>query len=61
MMTSGVEEEIVAPSFAKFKPETSGKINLVEDLLDDEPHSVHHGHVSSRSKGIGQPRPRRFV
>ncbi|MCZ8352957.1 MAG: nuclear transport factor 2 family protein [Rhizobium sp.] len=52
----------MALSLAKFEWKTSGQIDRVEDLFDDELHFVHiTGHVSSKSEWIDELRSGRFA
>lgn len=57
-----VEDEILALSLAKFGWKTSGQIDRVEDLFDDDLHFVHiTGHVSSKAEWMEELRSGRFV
>jgi hypothetical protein len=57
-----VEDEILALSLAKFEWKTSGQIDRVEDLFDDDLHFVHiTGHVSSKSEWIDELLSGRFA
>ncbi len=56
------EREILALSLAKFRWKTSGHIDRVEDLFDDNLLFVHiTGHVSSKKEWIEELRSGRFV
>ncbi|MGO7201505.1 nuclear transport factor 2 family protein, partial [Rhizobium ruizarguesonis] len=60
--SASVEEEIIALSLEKFRWKTSGRIDLVEALFDDDLHFVHiTGHVSSKREWIEELRSGRFV
>jgi hypothetical protein len=60
--TAMPEGEILALSLAKFRWKTSGEIDRVEELFDDELHFVHiTGHVSSKQEWIDELRSGRFV
>jgi hypothetical protein len=56
------EQEILALSLEKFHWKTTGQIDRVQELFDDELHFVHiTGHVSSKAEWIGELRSGRFV
>jgi hypothetical protein len=54
--------EILHLSQEKFRWKTEGKIDLVEDLFDDELVFIHlNGHFSSKKEWIQELRAKRFV
>ncbi|SNC65274.1 protein of unknown function [Hymenobacter gelipurpurascens] len=59
---STTETEILNLSQEKFRWKTTGKIDLVEDLFDDELVFIHlNGHFSSKKEWIQELRTKRFV
>ncbi len=57
-----MEEEIVQLSLDKFRWKTTGDVDHVEDLFDEDIIFVHlNGNVTSKRDWIGQMRSRRFV
>lgn len=59
---SKAESEILSLSLEKFRWKTEGKIDLVEDLFDDELVFIHlTGHITSKKEWINQMRSRSFV
>lgn len=59
---SHTESEILNLSLEKFRWKTEGKIDLVEDLFDDELIFVHiTGHITNKKEWISQMRSKRFV
>jgi hypothetical protein len=59
---SKVETEILHLSLDKFRWKTEGKIDLVEDLFDDELVFIHiTGHTTSKKEWIGQMKSGSFV
>jgi hypothetical protein len=56
------EQEIIYLSLEKFSWKTEGKIDLVENLFDDELIFVHiTGHITSKKEWISQLRSKSFV
>ncbi|MDI6032977.1 nuclear transport factor 2 family protein [Flavobacterium sp. LB2P84] len=59
---SKAETEILNLSLDKFRWKTEGKIDLVEDLFDDELVFIHiTGHTTSKKEWIGQMKSGSFV
>lgn len=59
---SKAETEILNLSMEKFRWKTEGRIDLVEDLFDDELVFIHlTGHITSKKEWINQMRSRSFV
>jgi len=59
---SEMEKEILNLSLEKFKWKTTGNIDAVEDLFDDELVFVHlTGHITTKADWINQLRTKRFV
>ncbi|MFV8343640.1 nuclear transport factor 2 family protein [Flavobacterium sp. XS2P39] len=62
MAQSKAETEILNLSLEKFSWKTQGKIDLVEDLFDDELVFIHiTGQITSKKEWISQMRSRSFV
>jgi Domain of unknown function (DUF4440) len=56
------EQEIIDFSLEKFRWKTEGKIDLVENLFDDELVFVHiTGHITNKKEWISQLRSKSFV
>ena len=56
------EKEIIKLSADKYRWKTEQKIDLVEDLFDDNLVFVHlNGHISNKKEWIGEMRPGKFV
>ena len=56
------EQEILTLSTDKFRWKTTGNIDAVADLFDDELVFVHlNGHISSKQEWIAELRAKRFV
>lgn len=56
------ENEILQLSLDKFRLKTEGKIDLVENLFDDDLIFVHiTGHITSKNEWISQMRSKSFV
>ncbi len=56
------EQEIIDFSLEKFRWKTEGKIDLVENLFDDELVFVHiTGHITTKKEWISQLRSESFV
>lgn len=59
---TAAETETLALSKEKFRWKTEGKIDLIEDLFDDELVFIHlNGHFSSKQEWIQELRAKRFV
>lgn len=57
-----MEQEILDLSLEKFKWKTEGKVDLVEDLFDDELIFVHlTGNITTKKEWISQMRSKSFV
>jgi len=57
-----MEQEILNLSLEKFKWKTEGKVDLVEDLFDDELIFVHlTGNITTKKEWISQMRSKSFV
>lgn len=57
-----IEKEIVELSLDKFNWKTTGDVDRVEDIFDDDLVFVHlNGNVTSKREWIGQMRSRSFV
>ena len=60
--TTQIESEILYLSSAKFRWKTTGEIDLVEDLFDDELKFVHlNGHISNKREWIDELKSKRFI
>jgi len=56
------DSEILQLSHEKFRWKTAGKIDLLENLFDDELVFIHlNGHISSKKKWINELRSKRFI
>jgi len=62
IIPKAVEKEILQLSQEKFRWKTSGQLDAVADLFDDELVFVHlNGHISSKAEWIQELKTRRFV